>query len=343
MKEQHKNDDADAIAYQKAIKEVDTLLFGMKMTNLAQVEDIRDYARKRTDLRKDDKDLTSKQRAWKKLYIFWGDRVEEYSSKEMKEHIDDEKSKIDSLNFVNSKTEEAIELGREIEANFFLQWSIITMNWEPDQNVYKTSLNKIFKDKTLTNAERIDGANKILENADNYRKEIMKKLHDYHYSIYTGLTKFEANSTWADLLDELCKISGDNSGENKVKEWLKLSWDLYENRTAAITSVDREIDFDEYMANELIKNQGDSSKTMTKEEKKESTEKFACYASLKQTAYEFMRDIEPKRVKISESCFGKLNDYINTTKLAGKLQEDIKNSTTDSPKPKKGFWSNIFK
>jgi|GEM_PF-3829608 hypothetical protein len=351
MQEKSKSNDIDAIAFKKVSEEVDALLFGKGDMSMLEFEDIRDYARKRTDLYKDEKDLTPEQRAWKGKYVLLSSEMEKVWGKEKIENINNSKTKIDNLNFAKEKIGEQIELAREIEANFFLQWSIITMNDEPKENPYKfyfnKTMDKILKDKTLTSAERIHEANQILENAKIYREKTMKMLHAYHDSIYAGLTKYEA------LLETpFFKAIDKNVGGSNDKEWLKLSWDLYKNRTGAITGINRNIDFDEYMANNVIKKQGQVGQSITAEEKKEFAEKLAYYGYPRELAYKFMKDIEPKRVKISEACFGKLNDYIKDTKLSRELQKltderlknkTLENTTANSSKPKKGFWGTIFK
>jgi len=302
--------DADAIARTKVQEEYSTLMFGKDDMSLVEVDGIRDYAKKRTDLYKEESELTPEQRAWKRVYILLGEEIEKMIGKEKRENIDSQKATLDHLNFAKNKLEESIELGREIERTFFLQWSIITMNWEPEENVYKKSFNelgeKVFKDTTLTDAERLDGAHKMLERSKMYREKIMKMLHDYHDSIYAGLTKFEAMRE-----TPFFKSIG---GGDKEKEWLKLSWDLYKSRTGAITAVDLDIDVDEILSNRIIKYKGGIDQQTTNEEKKELEEKLVSYGYLRKAAYEFTRDVEPERVKISEACFGKLEDYIKNEK-----------------------------
>jgi hypothetical protein len=224
--------------------------------------------------------------------------------------------------FWNKKTENEIkdpamlEIGREVERGLLLWWSAINNHWEDMKgNAYHQGvalmMDKILKDKTLTDADRIEEANKIISLVRVYRNRLKKVASVYNDFIGGNLNKFE-------------KMLDATSQNNKEREWIKLSWDLCKIREKEITAIENHIDTDEFIPNIVISDNGASEHQMTEEENSAFAHKLAMCQALRQVARDEENKIEPNRSNIAQELFGKLNDYMKDGSYS-RLVNEFKN------------------
>ncbi len=221
--------------------------------------------------------------------------------------------------FWNKKSENEItdpimlELGREVERGFLLWWSAINNHWaDMKENAYHQGVNlmmeKILKDTSLSDAERIEEANKIISLVRVYRNRLKKVSSVYNDFIGGNLNKFE-------------KMLDLTNPQNKEKVWVKLSWDLCKIRESEITAIENHIDTDEFIPNIVINDNGAPNHQMTEEENASFAHKLAMCGAIRQVAGEDEKKIEPSRSSIAQDLFGKLDGYMKDGSYSRLLNE----------------------
>jgi len=197
-----------------------------------------------------------------------------------------------------------IELGREIERGLLLLTATVEQHWIVEENDYakavRSMMDIILKDKTLTDADRLEKAKQMLDWSRVYRTFIDKSTSTYGDFILARLNQFEK------MLEPLLKTKP----HEKVKEWVKLSRNLCEVCVDEIVAIDAHIDTDEFIPTIIIKQNGAPDREITEEEKNNFAHKAAIYGAKRQIAYEAKNRIEPTRSNLAESMFGKLTDYM---------------------------------
>ncbi len=197
-----------------------------------------------------------------------------------------------------------VELGREIERGLLLLGALIHQHWTIEENDYakavSVTMDMILKDKTFTNADRIEKAKHILDWSGVYRKFVEASSSKYGDFILTRINQFE------EMLEPLPKTKPNE----KIEQWIKLTRDLCKIRASEITAIEAHIETDDFIPKLVIRDGGNSEQNITEEEKNQFAHLAATYGSKRQLAYEAEKKIEPMRSNLSESMFGKLNDYM---------------------------------
>jgi len=197
-----------------------------------------------------------------------------------------------------------IELGREIERGLLLLTATVEQHWIVEENDYakavRSMMDVILKDKTLTDADRLEKAKQLLDWSRVYRTFIDKSTSTYGDFILARLSQFE------EMLEPLLKTKP----HDKVKEWISLSRDLCKACVGEVIAIDAHIDTDEFIPTMIIRQNGAPDREITEEEKNNFAHKVGIYGSKRQLAYEVKKKIEPVRSNIAEGMFGKLNDYM---------------------------------
>jgi len=211
--------------------------------------------------------------------------------------------------FWNKKTENnldstMIELGREVERGLLLLNATIVQHWEHEENYYykavSVMMDKLLKDKTLTNADRLEKAKQVLDLSKVYRNFIDERTAKFGDFILTRINQFE------EMLEPLLKTKP----YNKEKEWVKLSRDLCNIRVSEIIAIDTHIDTDEFIPKIIIADGGAPDHQTTEQEKNDFAHLCATYGAKRKVAYEDEKKIEPHRSNIAQDMFGKLDDYM---------------------------------
>lgn len=197
-----------------------------------------------------------------------------------------------------------IELGREIERGLLLLTATVEQHWIVEENDYakavRSMMDVILKDKTLTNADRLEKAKQILDWSRVYRTFIDKSTSTYGDFVLARLNQFE------EMLQPLLKTKP----HDKIKEWISLSRDLCKVCVDEIIGIDAHIDTDELIPKLVIRDGGNSEQTITEEENNQFAHLCGVYGSKRKIAYEARMKIEPTRSNLAECMFGKLNDYM---------------------------------
>ena len=219
-----------------------------------------------------------------------------------------------------------VEIGREIERSLLLLGALIQQHWIIEENDYakavSVTMDMILKDKTLTDADRLEKAKNILDWSKVYRKFVDASSSKYGNFILTNLKQFE------EMLAPLPKTKPNE----KVEEWIKLTHDLCKIRASEITAIEAHIETDDFIPKLVIRDGGNSEQNITEDEKNQFAHLAATYGSKRQLAYEAEKKIEPMRSNLAESMFGKLNDYMkggSYSRLLITKQEIKENGSTN--------------
>lgn len=198
-----------------------------------------------------------------------------------------------------------IELGREIERGLVLWWSLTSNHWdEMEGDGYHQGvsmmMDKLLKDETLTNTQRVETAKQLLDISKTYRKQLIKVSATYKEFVTSHLKEFE----------EKCEPLLKNTPHKTTMEWIKLSKDLCGIREKQMTAIESHINIDEFIPNLFIQDNGAPDHQMTEEEKAAFTDELATYGALRKIAHEEESKMEPARSNIAHNLFGKLDGYM---------------------------------
>jgi hypothetical protein len=209
-----------------------------------------------------------------------------------------------------------IELGREIERGLVLYYALVNNHWDDmEGNAYHQKINlmmeNILKNKTLTDRQRIDEANTILQFSKRYRDQVNKVASNYAKFVEVRLAQFE------EMLEPLLKVKP----HEKEKEWIKLSKEILKIRESQVVAVNNHIDTDDFIPNLVIQDEGKSDHQMTEEENNYFAAKLGTYGALRKGSYESEKKIEPHRTDVAESLFGSFSDYMKDGSYSRLLNE----------------------
>lgn len=206
-----------------------------------------------------------------------------------------------------------IELGREVERGFLLWNNMFENYYRNSSSDPYAVIEEILNNKSLTNADRINEANKILESSRAYRN----KLREYSLTcagfITTNLDRFEK------MLEPLFKIKS----HDREKEWIKLSRDLSKVYARKIIAIENLTDFFDYFFEGFVKRGADMTGDTLEGEIEYFDNKKNTYSSLISIVKEDIKKIEPNRSNIAEGFWGKLNSYYEGGSYS-KLVNEIK-------------------
>ncbi len=271
--------------------------------------------KKDIDFDKPDEELTPTEHVMKGLYSTLDNAVEKSVGKDVKKDIDEKRKEMELLTTFQANFKKLTELGREIERNFVFQSVYLSNHFQKDDNNYyfvttrKLTEYALAKDTSIN--ERLDAAHKVLEVVKIYDEKVISELNAKQAIITALLVAFEKNLKSTDfsvLGNDLETKTQLEEMASKYEEWLNLSKELSENRKNAAEGVREDLDIDQIIPNQLIKNDGDTTGGFSAVELKSKGDRMV---RLVNEANDAEKVIDVKRSGISEDLFGKAEEYMD--------------------------------
>ncbi len=287
-----------------------------KNISITDVIHLHDDLKNDFDLERPDDELTPGQKAMKDIYLTFDKTVEDALGKEVKSGLDETRRQLDLIAKLRTNFTELQYLGREIEKNFIYQnaYLINHFNQGPG-NAYKVLVNKITAwvispEINASNEERIEQARKLIEIINSYRNKIVSELVGKQEILAALIPNFEkklSETNWELYHKEIEKDQIGQGAEEKFKDWLKLSKELFENRKKAMDALEISLYLDELLPKQLISDNGDITINVSSTEMRVKGERMV---KLINEANRTERSIEANRPMISEKLFGKVEQYL---------------------------------
>lgn len=278
---------------------------------------LQDSYRKDIDFDKPDSELTTEEAAKKAIYLALDEAIEGSVGSEVKKDIDEKRQRLNSLQNFQKKLGKVVELGREIEKNLFWQNIYLINHFDKsEENYFRQTIDAltekmIAKENSISNQDRLNVADKIMEIISVYRKKVTVELDKKQEIIKALLPAFE--NTLEEIDFELYgKEVEDTNGAKKMKtemiDWLELTKQLVKSRSKAISAIEEHLEMDELLPKFVIENNGDVDGNLSSGE---MISKGRRVQDLLGESNEVEKDIESRRSQISEGLFGKVDDYVN--------------------------------
>lgn len=282
---------------------------------IADVITIQDTLRKDIDFESPESELTPEQVAKKYVYMSMDKIVEEKLGIEVKKNIDDTRKQIESIFKLQTNFVKLVGIGKEIEKHFLVQCAYIINHFHKGkENHFRVVVDGMTNDainKKMSNSDRIEFANKILEIIRGYREKVLNEVTVQQVIISSLIPTFERILAATDF-ELYAKELGDtnNAQEMKLKygDWVNLSKDLLKHRAMAIEAIGEQLEMDEILPKHLIKANGDATQNISATAMKTKGERMI---ELLNEADKAEKEIEDKRGKISEGLYGKPETYMD--------------------------------
>lgn len=278
---------------------------------------LQENLKKDIDFDKPESEMTSEEMAKKAIYQVMDQAIESSVGKEVKNDIDENRKKMDLLSKFQSGLNRLIELGKEIEKNFFWQNAYLINHFDKSkENHFRLVVDGMSNDlvdskKQMSNSERVEFANNILNIINVYRNKVEKELiakQEIILALLPTLKKSFDETDFEFFGKETGDINSANDMKVKFQEWLKLSVELSGFRKNAIEAVKEHLDADEILPKFIIESEGDITKNISAYELKSKMERML---KLINEADEAEKRIGENRDKIAEELFGKIETYVD--------------------------------
>jgi len=291
-----------------------------KKSNSIEVADIIKLQRnmkKDIDLEKSEEDLTPEQLVYRKMYDVLGNAVEESIGKDKKKEIEMLGDSVEFAHKVRENITKLVEIGKEIEKNFLIQKSYLTVFFESEpENHFKVVVNKvadeILTDKSLSNDDRVERAEKILQLVEAYRAKILKEILTKQEIVQALLPTFEKKIY--DINFEKYKLEfADDLSDIQIASlaWLELTKALIPYRNKAIEAVRENLEMEEIVPRSVIENNGDITKNISGMEMFTKGERVL---KLTSEANDAEKKVSKERTELSQWLFGKEEEYMDFLK-----------------------------
>lgn len=291
-----------------------------------------DNLKKEIDFDKPDSELTPEEVVKKALYFAMDKELEKSLGSETKKDIDEKRAKMEALSKFQNNLTKLVEVGKEVEKNFIWQGAYLINHFDKSkENHFKVVVDGMTSDvvnasKPMSNDERVQFAQKILEIIKAYRGKVSNELQAKHEILLALIPSLEKtlNQTDFDLFGEEVE-NKENADAMKAQflEWLNLSKELIKNRKKAIEAVEEDLEIEEILPKFVIQNNGDITKNVSAMELKTRGERMIRLVSQADAAE---KEIEEKRSKISEELFGKAETYMEFPKENETKEKPISSS-----------------
>lgn len=336
MPKKEKVSPEDQLAFEKAYEEFQALTLGKKNMDLKEADQLRDYILKRTDMTKDEDQLTPDERAWKQIYGFVDDELERALGSDAKKQIDDLKEERDKIEKMSDSIQSLVLIGREIEENLSKQWAYISYNFNEEDNRFRQEEIKLSDAMVAVdtpNEERVVIAKDILELVKTYKEALFDPINNLLDDIHESVSRFEKkyNSTVFELKDD------ESAGLAKASfsEWLELTKKVYQARVKTVAALSRQFETDVFIPKFVIEHGGDSVNHLPS---KEITDLLATFAALQEVGYRDEIEVSQRRNEISIGLFGKQEDYIKIEKQVSSSSEVVEPLALTNPLEGKAWY-----
>lgn len=294
-----------------------------------------DSLKKGIDFDKPDSELSPEELVNKMVYLAMDKSVEKSVGKDVKKDLDEKRKKIEMLAKFQTNLDKLVELGKEIEKNLIWQGAYLINHFDKSKEnhfhvvVTGMTMDVVDAKKSMSNDERVEFAKKILKITKVYREKVIKDLHSKQEIISALIPALEKHVSETDFNLFGDEIDDKNSAEymkSQFQEWINLSKELFKYRRKAIEAAEEDLDIEDILPKYVVENNGDITKNLSVIE---MTTKGDRMIRLIKEADKVEKKIKEKRSKISESLFGKAEDYMEFQKMDESKETTTKNQPGD--------------
>ncbi len=235
-------------------------------------------------------------------------------------------------------------MGKEIERNLLWQSAYIINHFDKSkENHFKVVVDGMTDDivsKDMTPAERIEMAKKVLDIIEAYRGKVMNEMVANQEIVLALMPTYER--IFGEMDFKRYSLIAEDKGESlemesKIHEWISLTRQIIDSRKKGSEAVFEKIEIDKIIPKNIIRNEGDATKTISGIDMKMKGERMI---KLLTEANKAEEETEVKRTPVSESLYGKSDEYIKFPKEdTGTVQ---KQQTMTNPLQDKA-WFRLFK
>jgi hypothetical protein len=162
-----------------------------------------------------------------------------------------------------------------------------------DYRIQENRLSSLMLDKSVSDEKHLEYAQAIISQCDSYNRNFIKPLKDLTEEIQRELSG----------LEQLLRASAEHGDLSNEERWLALSKELHEARLLAMVSVEVQAEFDTYLPNFIIQNDGRSDISLSPEQTKQFAEGIAGYSALMKASYEANQRIQQEREPLTKLLF----------------------------------------
>ncbi len=291
-------------------------LLGGRGTNLTiqESQELKDYARVRTDLKKQDKDLDEEQKMWKYICNLIDEQMEKAISKEEKIKLDDLADSYHKdmahLNYMRESLATIIKSAEEIENLITTQWGYIAANWD-ESTGYRQSMD-IFEDRMLDKSVgpefHIQFAEKVLNLISIHKEKLGDPLRILNNDLQKQLLEVKKHLNSMNTLieeKEVKKLIESHSEINETvtefNKWYEVTKELCLVRRIQANYILSQEKWDEEIPKRIIEHKGDINVEMPKT----FVEEIAKAADEVKIAQEKDQKLDAERKLLSEKILGK--------------------------------------
>lgn len=327
--------DAKPEVFMSVYKEFMSLLGG-RGTNLTiqESQELKDYARVRTDLKKQDKDLDDKQKMWKFIYNLIDEQMEKAIGKEKKTKLDDLVEDLAHLNALSESFTTVTQFAEKIEQLITAQWGYIAAHWDKSTG-YRQSMD-IFEDKMLDKSVgpefHIQFAEKVLNLISIHKEKLGDPLRIVNDDLQKQLLEVEKYLNGINALIEENKIKKliESHPEiieaiNEFNKWYEMTKEVCLARRIQANYVLSQEKWDSEIPKAVIEHKGDINVEMPKT----FVEEIAKGADEVKIAQEKDQKLDEERKLLSEKILVKKQEVKNnqSAPVTATIQQTIPKKT----------------
>lgn len=320
--------------YQKALKkteeELSFILPNNDQMTLLEIENIRNYAKARTNLNIDESKLSPEEKAWKTIYQRITKTIKDTYGKEIIDQIE----KIEIAKEIQNEMISAVILGRKINNLLTEQGAVISLTFDDEQNQYKNILKNFsiqIESNNINNQEKVRLAENLIQAAKGYEGIIVNKLYTQHENIYKLLNEYKEIAK-SDLWEQI-------QYNDLMNKWIKLTDEIYQNRSRVISAIKDDINIDIGLASIIIEHKGVSEK-LTENESNNFIKDEKLYLTKILVGGKEEERIKKERDPLSIQLFGHPDTY--SEDVTNGLIENTQQITPDNDTTSKKNKLNIY-
>lgn len=288
---------------------------GMKLSDLFELYR---YIRERTNLSKDEDDLTDQQLAWKQMYKTILELMMSKMDDEGKKHVET----MEGLYHAHDIMNDVIEAQRVVETLFFQQEVLFSFyeNKSDPESDYHVQLDKATKTMLASTdpKEALRIAHEILKLVGATKEMLVGGIKRLQQELQEGLEVFAAASEKSNALVAAASEGTENTEASPNDEWTTLSKDLFNASISRTDLLVKEFALDAKFATNVVDRNGVNPNEMSEKEKQGMTELVVETGALKMTVLKTIHEINTKRQPLNPEVFGGEEQYTALTNEAAK-------------------------
>ncbi len=336
------NNDPDfQSALARARDEFSVLTFGKEKPDIVEALELRDYAKKRTDLLKTERDLTPDQKAWKLIYQGIDTELKKQMSEKDLLDLDTKRDHMDEVGLATRNFGKLLELGKRIEISLFNErvYGIVSNPYYKEKSDYFEKYDQVCElmlKADTSKEKRLEFANTAIKLVEFFKDFALNKLEKEHEETCMLLSEFEYlyKQTRFEKFDDTedKEHSGSIAKVNELfQKWMELTKKLILARTMAMTALKRRLECDLVLPKRTIEKDGDTSGNLNEEESNQFKESLTSSATLFMASSEKEKEISEVRDGICGELYGPSEKYLPQQEEQTKSTTTVPNSVPCNP------------